>query len=132
MIAARQHTRQRRNPAMSIDVEPVIDAWYAHLDKGQKFKVVAIDEARRSVEVQHFDGDVEEIDLDTWPDLDVTPIDEPEDWTGPYDAVEDDAGNSGIDARPAPWSSDYADIHPHGIDEEPDPANGDEDAPPGG
>lgn len=106
---------------MTFNVDPVIDAWYAHLDKGQKFKVVAIDEERGCIEVQHFDGDIEEFELDVWPGLDVTSIDEPEDWSGPYDAIDQDdieAPEPGM--HTAPSTSEYDEVHLHGVDQEPD------------
>lgn len=45
-------------------IEPIVGDWYR--SHGQLFEVVAIDEHERVVEVQHADGDLEEIDLDDW------------------------------------------------------------------
>ena len=59
---------------MPTESAPIVGNWYRHLDKGQKFEVVAIDEDARIVETQHFDGDIEEIDLDDWYELDIEPI----------------------------------------------------------
>lgn len=39
--------------------------WYAHQDKGDVFQVVAIDAHDGTIEVQEFDGAVDEVDLDT-------------------------------------------------------------------
>lgn len=73
--------------------KPIVDQWYRHLDKGERFRVVAIDEDARTVEIQDFDGDVEEIDLENWYVMDIEPIEPPEDVTGPMDDVErDDLG----------------------------------------
>lgn len=80
---------------MTAQIEPVVSQWYRHLDKGQQFYVTALDEKEGTVEVQHFDGDVEEMDLDDWHALALDPIEPPEDWTGPMDDVErDDLGYS--------------------------------------
>jgi hypothetical protein len=76
---------------MPTDVDPIVDNWYQHLGKGQKFKVVALDDATAAVEIQCFDGTLEEIELDAWYQLEVEPIEEPEDWTGSLDDVEHDA-----------------------------------------
>lgn len=76
---------------MPTDADPIVDNWYQHLDKGQKFKIVALDEDAGTVEIQHFDGDLEEIDLEAWYRLDVELIEEPEDWTGPLDDPEHDS-----------------------------------------
>ena len=45
-------------------IDPTVGDWYH--SHGQLFEVVAIDEIERVVEVQHADGDLEEIDLDDW------------------------------------------------------------------
>ena len=54
---------------MPNELDPRIDQWYDHLDKGQRFYVIAIDEEQNTVEIQHFDGDLEEFSLDEWSDL---------------------------------------------------------------
>ncbi len=75
---------------MSTEADPILGQWYQPLDKGQKFKVVAIDESGDSIEIQYFDGDIEEVDKDMWYTFDVEPIEIPEDWTGPIDDIEYD------------------------------------------
>jgi hypothetical protein len=50
--------------ATPLYIEPVIGDWYR--SHGQLFEVVAIDEDDDIVEVQHADGDLEEIDMDDW------------------------------------------------------------------
>jgi len=89
---------------MATNQEPVISQWYRHLDKGQHFYVTAIDEKEGTVELQHFDGDVEEMDLDDWHQLNIETIEPPEDWTGPVDDVErDDLGYSETDMTAEDW-----------------------------
>ncbi len=68
---------------MPIEDRPIINQWYRHLDKGYQFQVVMVDEREGTVQVQHFDGDLEELDLDTWNDLEIEIIEPPEDWSGP-------------------------------------------------
>lgn len=78
---------------MPIYRKPIVNQWYRHLDKGQQFQVTAFDEDEGTVETQHFDGDVEELDLENWFQFEIEPIAPPEDWTGPVDDVErDDLG----------------------------------------
>lgn len=50
--------------ATPLYIEPVVGDWYR--SHGQLFEVVAIDEADDIVEIQHADGDLEEIDMDDW------------------------------------------------------------------
>ena len=59
---------------MPTEADPILGTWYQHLDKGQKFCVVALNEDDGLIEMQHFDGDLEEIDSDTWYQLDLEPI----------------------------------------------------------
>ena len=75
---------------MSYDLEPVAGNWYRHADKGQLFRVVTIDEDRDVIAIQHFDGDLEEVDSSAWFEMDLEAAEEPEDWTGPVDDVETD------------------------------------------
>lgn len=90
---------------MATNQEPVVSQWYRHLDKGQQFYVTAIDDREGTVEIQHFDGDVEEMDFDDWRELDIEAIEPPEDWTGPVDDVErDDLGYTETDMTAEDWA----------------------------
>ena len=72
-----------------------IGQWYAHRDKGEIFQVVGYDAGSRTIEIQTFDGDLDEMDLDTWAGLPLAHAEPPEDWTGPVDDLErDDLGYS--------------------------------------
>jgi hypothetical protein len=75
---------------MKDELEPVVGNWYVHLDKGTPFQVVSIDEQARTIELQHFDGDLEECDFEEWRAMDLELGEEPEDWTGPVDDIEKD------------------------------------------
>lgn len=89
---------------MSNDLDPMVDAWYQHLDKGDKFEVVAIDDANGLVEIQYFDGNMDELDIDAWRHLKIELIEPPEDWTGPIDDIEtDDLGYTETDMQPEDW-----------------------------
>lgn len=91
---------------MPTDADPVVGNWYQHLDKGQKFIIVSVDEDNGLVEIQNFDGDVEEIDLDDWYESDIEPIETPEDWTGPIDDIErDDLGYTETDMETDDWAT---------------------------
>lgn len=90
---------------MPTDADPIVENWYQHLDKGQPFEVVAMDEDKGIAEIQYFDGSVEEIELEAWYELDIEPIEAPEDWTGPIDDLErDDLGYSETDMEPEDWA----------------------------
>jgi hypothetical protein len=74
--------------AMPNMVEPRHGQWYAHLDKGGIFKVVAIDASDGSIEVQTFEGDLEEFESDDWDELHLEAVAEPDDCSGPFDELE--------------------------------------------
>ena len=69
---------------------PIVGNWYAHRDKGALFQVVALDEYSGTIEIQEFDGGLDELDLDEWRTLRVDSAAQPEDWGGPLDDVEPD------------------------------------------
>ena len=90
---------------MSTEFEPRVGDWYAN-EAGRTFEVVAVDQDEGSVEIQYFDGDVEELDFDTWFDLELKTAAEPNDWTGPFDDLErDDLGEIDRAASPGSWSN---------------------------
>ena len=69
---------------------PIVGNWYAYRDKGALFQVVALDEDAGTIEIQEFDGGLDEVDLDEWRTLAVDSAAQPEDWGGPLDDVEPD------------------------------------------
>jgi hypothetical protein len=88
---------------MDNELDPVVGSWYRHTEKGQLFRVVAFDEDRGIVELQHFDGDLEEIDASDWFDMNIEPAEAPEDWTGPVDGTETDDSAYDKTAKPRAW-----------------------------
>lgn len=68
---------------------PVIGQWFKR-PNGTLFEVVAIDEADKTVEIQQFDGTIDEVDVDRWPDLLLTEVAAPEDWSGSVDMDPED------------------------------------------
>ena len=78
--------------------------WYLRHDKGEIFQVIACDEEARTIEIQSFDGDLDEIDEDVWAALPLEFAEQPEDWTGPIDDVEvDDLGYTETDMTARDW-----------------------------
>ena len=78
------------------ELDPIIDQWYSHLDKGQRFYVIDVNEDEDTVELQHFDGDLEEISLDEWREMQIEVSEEPENWSGALDIAEQDDLGTGI------------------------------------
>ncbi len=97
---------------MSTQADPIVSNWYSHLDKGQEFRVVAFDGDNALVEIQYFDGDLEEFDLESWYQLDIEPTEAPENWSGPVDIAEqDDLGTSVTDTTSSDWAAPLQEQH---------------------
>lgn len=69
-------------------MKPTIGNWY-RIQGGDSFEVVAYDEDDGTIELQYFDGTVEEMDLEDWQAEQengaLEEVEPPEDWTGSVD-----------------------------------------------
>lgn len=79
--------------------QPDIGNWYRRSNGGELFEVVAVDDDDGTLEIQYFDGTVEEMDIEDWEaqweDGAIEAGEAPEDWTGSVDVEpEDDAQRS--------------------------------------
>lgn len=100
---------------MPNELDPLEDQWYTFVDKGQRFYIVAIDEDASTIEVQHFDGDLEEYSFDDWRELGVELSEAPENWDGALDLGElDDLGTEITDTNQEDWSEPQQDFRPTG------------------
>jgi hypothetical protein len=92
---------------MSTEVGPArIGQWYSHRDKGEMFQVTALDPEAKTIEIQTFDGDIDEIDEESWSTSALGLAEPPEDWTGPVDAVNvDEVGNSQNEMTARDWEA---------------------------
>lgn len=80
-----------------------LENWYQDSATGRTFRVVAVDKAGDSIEIQYFNGDIGEYDFASWAESGFQMIEPPEDWSGPFDDVElDDMGYSDPDRHEAP------------------------------
>ena len=79
---------------------PVIGQWFRR-GNGTLFEVVALDEDAGTVELQQFDGTIDEVDLETWPELLLVEVSAPEDWSGSVDMDPEDYAGSNGDEMPA-------------------------------
>lgn len=69
----------------------IVGDWY-RIGDDQPFEVVALDLDHETIEIQHFDGTVEEIDFDSWTEMMPKPSAAPEDWSGAMDLEREDYG----------------------------------------
>jgi hypothetical protein len=70
---------------VSRDYEPVPGQWYENLEEEEPFRVLSMDEDSELVEIEYLDGDIEEIDLETWHEMDLELTQEPEGWSESQD-----------------------------------------------
>jgi len=76
---------------MAIDLTPNIGDWYQGAN-GVSFEIVAVDNSKACVEVQYFDGTIEEIEMEHWNEQMFVAIAAPEDWSGSMDMEKEDYG----------------------------------------
>lgn len=85
---------------MASGVIPIVGRWYQNPDHS-KFEVIALDEEEGMIEIQSFDGELDEVLFDAWPQMGMEDVPPPEDWTGAYDDFErDDLGYTDLNRRP--------------------------------
>jgi hypothetical protein len=71
---------QHRGFAVSRDYEPVASQWYENIEEEESFRVLSVDEDSELVEIEYLDGDIEELDIEAWHEMDLEKITEPEGW----------------------------------------------------
>jgi hypothetical protein len=84
---------------------PVIGEWFRRAG-GDSFEIVAIDRDDHTIEIQYFDGTVEEMELEEWRESEIETCEAPEDWTGSLDVEPEDTENE-YEAEPGntrPWA----------------------------
>jgi hypothetical protein len=69
------------------DYDPVQGQWFEDLEENEIFRVLSVDPDEEIIEVQYENGDIEEMDLDTWHELDLERASEPEGWASDDDVV---------------------------------------------
>ena len=90
-----------------------VDQWYLRQDKGEAFLVTAVDDKARTIEIQTFDGDVDEIEADAWDNLPLELAAPPENCTGPIDDVEvDDLGYTDTEMSETDWNAPLQPLAP--------------------
>jgi hypothetical protein len=91
------------------DYDPVQGQWYEDLEENEIFKVLSVNPDEEIIEVQYENGDIEEIDLDTWHELDLERAEEPEGWASDDDDEEEDEDEDFEDDEDDDWDEDDED-----------------------
>jgi hypothetical protein len=83
---------------MATVADPIVGNWYKDVENKLSFKIINIEDQSDSIEVQYLNGDIGEYDHDSWYNSTFDYIEEPEDWSAPYDQLEtDDLGYTDTD-----------------------------------
>lgn len=88
---------------MSRDYEPIPGQWYENLEEEESFRVLTVDEDSELVEIEYLDGDIEEIDLESWHEMDLELTEQPEGWS------ESDEDDEDEDEDEEDWDEDEDD-----------------------
>ncbi len=107
--------------AVSRDYEPVPSQWYENVEEEESFRVLSVDEDSELVEIEYLDGDIEELDLEAWHEMDLEKIAQPEGWSesDDEDADEDEEYDEEDDEDEDDWDDDE-DEDEDDVDEERD------------
>ena len=106
---------------MAREFEPVVGQWYENIDENDSFRVLSVDEDAELIEIEYLDGDIEEIDVDTWAEFDLEKIEQPEGWSGAdITADEDDDDEDEDDDWDEDEDDDDDDEDDDDLDEEKD------------
>jgi hypothetical protein len=85
---------------MATNAQPTIGDWYRN-PSGVLFEVVAYDEDDGTIEIQYFDGTIEEMEREDWDaqwkDGSIEAGEAPEDWSGSVDVDPPEADWGGSD-----------------------------------
>ena len=68
-----------------------IGNWY-RMGSDAPFEIVAVDPDNETIDIQHFDGTVEEIEFESWLEMPIVLTAEPEDYSGALDIEREDYG----------------------------------------
>jgi uncharacterized protein DUF6763 len=85
------------------EYEPVAGQWYENIDENESFRVLSVDEDSELIEIEYLDGELEELDLDSWQELDLEKIEQPEGWSSSDKAEEAEEEEDELDEG---WGED--------------------------
>ena len=94
--------------AVSRDYEPVPSQWYENVEEEESFRVLSVDEDSELIEIEYLDGDLEELDLEAWHEMDLEKIAQPEGWSesDDEDTDEDEEWDEEDDEDEDDWDDD--------------------------
>jgi hypothetical protein len=92
---------------VSRDNEPVPGQWYENVEEEETFRVLTVDEDSELIEIEYLDGDIEELDIEAWHEMDLELTDEPEGWSDEdEDEEEEEEEDEDEDEDDDDWDDD--------------------------
>lgn len=86
---------------------PLVGHWYREVTENFIFEVVALDDKDATIEVQRIDGELDEFDRDSWRQLLVETIEEPDDWRNPFEISREDSLDPDQALIPDNWDDPF-------------------------
>jgi hypothetical protein len=103
---------------VSRDYEPVPGQWYENLEDEESFRVLTVDEDSELVEIEYLDGEIEEIDLETWHEMDLEQTQEPEGWAESDEDEDEEEEEEDEEDEDDDWDEDEDDEDDEDWDED--------------
>jgi hypothetical protein len=92
--------------AVSRDYEPTPGQWYENVEEEESFRVLSVDEDSELIEIEYLDGDIEEIDVEAWHEMDLEMTEEPEGWSDADEDEDDEEEEEDEDEDDDDWDED--------------------------
>ena len=103
---------------MSRDYEPASGQWYQNIEEEESFRVLSVDEDSELVEIEYVDGDIEELDIEAWHEMDLEKTTAPEGWS--ESEAEEEEEDEDEDEDDEDWDDDDEDDEDADEDEDED------------
>lgn len=84
-------------------LSPLVGCWYKEINNGNTFEVVAVDDDSQTIETQYIDGEINEFELDSWNEMQLVEIEEPEDWRNAFELSQEDSLDPDAAIHPEEW-----------------------------
>ena len=94
------------------ELKPVIGHWYQDDRNGALFEIVAWDADEGTVQVQYFDGEIADFDLESWAELALRPAAAPEDWRSAFELDDEEEFDPDAAMHPTAWGNPLASVEP--------------------
>ncbi|WP_144395015.1 DUF6763 family protein [Pleionea sediminis] len=67
-----------------------IGHWYRINFTLEPVEVIGLDDNEQTIELQHYEGEIESLDVNDWESLTPIEVDAPDDWSGAYEVERQD------------------------------------------